>query len=97
MRAMDCAPEYGNSDMDVYVPMMALRKYRLRPGDEVVCTARAPRENDRFWAPSRSKEYFWQEPREKWRIGRSSRDDADLPQNQAALGNRSGYFVDSFD
>lgn len=55
-------PEYGNSDNDVYVPLMALRKYRLRPGDEVVCNARAPRENDRFWALVEVKSIFGKAP-----------------------------------
>jgi transcription termination factor Rho len=57
-------PEYGNSDNDVYVPLMALRKYRLRPGDEVVCNARAPRENDRFWALVEVKSIFGKAPSE---------------------------------
>lgn len=57
-------PEYRNSDMDVYVPMMALRKYRLRPGDELVCTARAPRDTDRFWALAEVKTIFDKTPAE---------------------------------
>jgi transcription termination factor Rho len=42
-------PFFSPSERDVYIPTSQIRRLRLRPGDVVTGTARAPKENDRYW------------------------------------------------
>lgn len=41
---------YSGTERDAYLSTAIIRRYRLRAGDEIVGQARAPKENDRYWA-----------------------------------------------
>lgn len=42
-------PKYSPSDRDVYISSSQIRRFHLRPGDEIVGPARRPKELERYW------------------------------------------------
>ncbi len=40
---------YSSSDNDAYISGTQIRRFRLRPGDEVTGPARKPKENEQYW------------------------------------------------
>src|SRR3989344_394129 len=45
-------PKFRPSDADVYISASQIRKFMLRPGDDVIGLGRPPKDNDRYYGPN---------------------------------------------